>query len=219
LFVPDDGSSALPVLVGGEPENVDEARASEILSEGKFEIKIQLGIGEENAKYWTCDFSYVSLSLLSEIFFEGLFGKSAAKIERRRVIPLLLCFTLSSSFPIFNHCTLCLLLRGTESFRVFLRLLSLLGIREDQRRVSHLNTDTSIAHFSLLSDFTAIGSAIRLKRFLMMDGLLISMVSYRPAVLNQGFSPPTTEFCTSFEFVAVLSGNPSVCGCPRSFLL
>ena len=44
LFVPDDGSPALPVLVGGEPENVDEARAKEILSEGKFEIKIQLGM-------------------------------------------------------------------------------------------------------------------------------------------------------------------------------
>ena len=62
LFVPDDDSPPLPVLVGGEPENVDEVRAKEILSEGKFEIKIQLGIGEESAKYWTCDFSYVSLS-------------------------------------------------------------------------------------------------------------------------------------------------------------
>lgn len=65
LFVPDDGSADLSVLVGGEPENVDEDRAKEILSEGKFEIKIQLGIGEESAKYWTCDFSYVSLSSLS----------------------------------------------------------------------------------------------------------------------------------------------------------
>jgi hypothetical protein len=64
LFVPDDGSPALLVLMGGEPENVDEDRAKEILSEGKFEIKIQLGIGEESAKYWTCDFSYVS-SVLS----------------------------------------------------------------------------------------------------------------------------------------------------------
>lgn len=67
LFVPDDGSPALPVLVGGEPENVDEDRAKEILSEGKFEIKIQLGIGEESAKYWTCDFSYVSLFFLSKV--------------------------------------------------------------------------------------------------------------------------------------------------------
>ena len=62
LFVPDDSSPALPVLVVGEPENIDEDRAKEILSEGKFEIKIQLGIWEENAQYWTCDFSYVSLS-------------------------------------------------------------------------------------------------------------------------------------------------------------
>ena len=61
-FVPDDGSPALPFLVGGEPENVDEDRAKEILSEGKFEIKIQLGIGKEGVQYWTCDFSYVSLS-------------------------------------------------------------------------------------------------------------------------------------------------------------
>ena len=65
LFVADDGSPDLPVLVGGEPENVDEDRAKEILSEGKFEIKIQLGIGEESAKYWTCDFSYVSPSFFS----------------------------------------------------------------------------------------------------------------------------------------------------------
>jgi len=71
LFVPDDGSPALPVLVGGEPENVDEDRAKEILSEGKFEIKIQLGIGEESAKYWTCDFSYVSLSALCGSLFES----------------------------------------------------------------------------------------------------------------------------------------------------
>ena len=71
LFVPDDGSPALLVLVGGEPESVDEVRAKEILSKGKFEIRIQLGIGEESAKYWTCDFSYVSLP-----FLLGGFGNS-----------------------------------------------------------------------------------------------------------------------------------------------
>ena len=79
LFVPDDGSPALPVLVGGEPENVDEDRAKEILSEGKFEIKIQLGIGEESAKYWTCDFSYVSLPFLFELSL-GNFLKSTMMI-------------------------------------------------------------------------------------------------------------------------------------------
>ena len=69
LFVPDGDSPPLPVLVGGEPENVDEVRAKEILSEGKFEIKVQLGIGEESAKYWTCDFSYVSLSFPLSFLF------------------------------------------------------------------------------------------------------------------------------------------------------
>lgn len=33
LFVPDDGSPALHVLVGGEPGNVGDVRAKEILSE------------------------------------------------------------------------------------------------------------------------------------------------------------------------------------------
>lgn len=90
LFVPDDGSPALPVLVGGEPENVDEIRAKEILSEGKFEIKIQLGIGEESAKYWTCDFSYVSLSFLFETFFAGPFSKKLCgeNLGHRRIIYL-----------------------------------------------------------------------------------------------------------------------------------
>ena len=90
LFVPDDGSAALPVLVGGEPENVDEDRAKEILSEGKFEIKIQLGIGEESAKYWTCDFSYVSPSFLFETFLGGGFPRTiyGENLDRLRVIPL-----------------------------------------------------------------------------------------------------------------------------------
>ena len=79
LFVPDDGSPALPVLVGGEPEKVDEVRAKEILSEGKFEVKIELGIGNESAKYWTCDLSYVSpLHFISSHFgfFPGYSGGS-----------------------------------------------------------------------------------------------------------------------------------------------
>ena len=79
FFVPDDGSPALPVLVGGEPENVDEDRATEILSGGKFEIKIQLGIGEESAKYWTCDFSYVSLAFLSKTFVADSFSKEGLR--------------------------------------------------------------------------------------------------------------------------------------------
>ena len=58
--MPSDGSKPLPVLVNGEPENVDERRASEILSAEEFEVKVDLGCGSEKATYWTCDLSYVS---------------------------------------------------------------------------------------------------------------------------------------------------------------
>ena len=59
-FVPADGTTPLPLLVNGEPEKVGEARASEIIGPEDLEIKVELGIGSESAKYWTCDFSYVS---------------------------------------------------------------------------------------------------------------------------------------------------------------
>jgi len=61
-FVPADGSEPLAVLINGEPENVDEVRAKEILSKEDFEVLVDMGIqdGRESAKYWTCDFSYVS---------------------------------------------------------------------------------------------------------------------------------------------------------------
>ncbi|KAI0272378.1 arginine biosynthesis bifunctional protein ARG7 [Gloeopeniophorella convolvens] len=58
-FVPTDGSPVLPLLVNGEPETVDEVRAKEILSVEDLEIRVELGLGSESAKYWTCDFSYV----------------------------------------------------------------------------------------------------------------------------------------------------------------
>ncbi|KAF8961964.1 arginine biosynthesis protein ArgJ [Flammula alnicola] len=58
-FVPSDGTTALPVLVNGEPEKVDEVRAKEILSLEDFEVLVDLGMGGNGeAKYWTCDFSY-----------------------------------------------------------------------------------------------------------------------------------------------------------------
>ncbi len=59
-FVPTDGTPVLPLLVNGEPENVDEVRAKEILSAEDLEVRVGLGLGSESAKYWTCDFSYVS---------------------------------------------------------------------------------------------------------------------------------------------------------------
>lgn len=59
-FIPSDHSSPLPVLVNGEPENVNENRAKEILEKEEFEVLVDLGgEGEGEAKYWTCDFSYV----------------------------------------------------------------------------------------------------------------------------------------------------------------
>lgn len=60
-FIPCDGSLELKLLVNGEPENVDEARASEILDHEDLEILVRLGVGKEAATYWTCDYRYVSM--------------------------------------------------------------------------------------------------------------------------------------------------------------
>ena len=46
-------------MVRGEPEKVDEERATQIVSADDLEIRVELGLGKESAKYWTCDFSYV----------------------------------------------------------------------------------------------------------------------------------------------------------------
>jgi glutamate N-acetyltransferase/amino-acid N-acetyltransferase len=60
-FVPADGSKPLKLLVNGEPESVDETRASQILEEEDLEILVDLGKGggrKHEASYWTCDFSH-----------------------------------------------------------------------------------------------------------------------------------------------------------------
>lgn len=57
-FVPTDGSAELKLLVNGEPELVDETRASEILQAEDLEILVRLGTGKEEATYWTCDYSH-----------------------------------------------------------------------------------------------------------------------------------------------------------------
>lgn len=58
-FVPADGSAALKLLTNGEPETVDETRASEILQHEDLEIVIDLGTGGgELTRFWTCDFSH-----------------------------------------------------------------------------------------------------------------------------------------------------------------
>jgi glutamate N-acetyltransferase/amino-acid N-acetyltransferase len=59
-FVPPDGSGELRLLVNGEPENVDEVRAAEILEHEDIEIVVSLGAGKKEAIYWTCDFRYVA---------------------------------------------------------------------------------------------------------------------------------------------------------------
>lgn len=65
-FKPVDGSPVLRLLVNGEPEVVDEERASAILQDEDLEIIVDLGGGEkgekglggEEAVYWFCDFSH-----------------------------------------------------------------------------------------------------------------------------------------------------------------
>ena len=57
-FVPVGGGARLKLLVEGEPEAVDEARASEILKDEDLEILVELGTGTEEASYWFCDFSH-----------------------------------------------------------------------------------------------------------------------------------------------------------------
>ncbi|EHK20048.1 uncharacterized protein TRIVIDRAFT_77249 [Trichoderma virens Gv29-8] len=57
-FVPTDGSAELKLLVNGEPENVDEKRASEILEMEDLEILVRLGTGDKSIVHWTCDFSH-----------------------------------------------------------------------------------------------------------------------------------------------------------------
>lgn len=55
-FIPTDGSPELKLLINGEPESVDEVRAAEILGHEDLEIVVRLGVGKEEAVYWTCDY-------------------------------------------------------------------------------------------------------------------------------------------------------------------
>lgn len=59
-FVPVDDSAELKLLVQGEPEAVDEARAASILEAEDLEIRVDLGApqGREEASYWFRDFGY-----------------------------------------------------------------------------------------------------------------------------------------------------------------
>ncbi|KAI9266764.1 ArgJ family protein [Phascolomyces articulosus] len=57
-FVPVDGSEPLKLMITGEPEVVDEARASEILKAEDLIIEVDLNLGQSETKFWTCDLSH-----------------------------------------------------------------------------------------------------------------------------------------------------------------
>jgi len=57
-FVPTDGSKELALCINGEPENVDEDRASEILAMHDLNIKVELGAGPHSFRFWTCDLTH-----------------------------------------------------------------------------------------------------------------------------------------------------------------
>lgn len=62
-FIPAENSASkaegvLKLLTNGEPEAVDEERASRLLQDEDLEIEVDLGTGEEEASYWFCDFSH-----------------------------------------------------------------------------------------------------------------------------------------------------------------
>lgn len=62
-FVPTDGSEILKLVVRGEPEDIDEARAAQILQHKDLEILVDLGGGQDRtgkyeASYSFCDFSH-----------------------------------------------------------------------------------------------------------------------------------------------------------------
>ncbi|KAI5924161.1 hypothetical protein F4810DRAFT_665969 [Camillea tinctor] len=62
-FIPTDGSPELKLLVNGEPELVNEARAAEILELEDLEILVRLGTGDKEATYWTCDYSHEYITI------------------------------------------------------------------------------------------------------------------------------------------------------------
>ncbi|KAL2262468.1 hypothetical protein VTK26DRAFT_1199 [Humicola hyalothermophila] len=62
-FIPTDGTAELKLLVNGEPEKVDEARAAEILELEDLEILVRLGTGDKQATYWTCDYSHEYITI------------------------------------------------------------------------------------------------------------------------------------------------------------
>lgn len=62
-FVPTENSRSrhegeLRLLVDGEPQAVDEERASRLLEDEDLEVVVDLGTGAEGCVFWTCDLSH-----------------------------------------------------------------------------------------------------------------------------------------------------------------
>ncbi|KAI2466082.1 DNA replication factor C-like protein [Annulohypoxylon bovei var. microspora] len=85
-FVPTDGSPELKLLVNGEPELVDEARAGQILEHEDLEIRVRLGTGNKEATYWTCDYSHeYMVEKYRPVFLDDVVGNTET-IERLKII-------------------------------------------------------------------------------------------------------------------------------------
>ncbi|KAI1084250.1 DNA replication factor C-like protein [Whalleya microplaca] len=85
-FIPTDGSPELKLLVHGEPETVDEARAAEILELEDLEILVRLGTGTKEATYWTCDYSHeYMVEKYRPVFLDDVVGNTET-IERLKII-------------------------------------------------------------------------------------------------------------------------------------
>ncbi|KAH8908872.1 DNA replication factor C-like protein [Coniochaeta sp. PMI_546] len=85
-FIPADGSAELKLLVNGEPELVDEARAAEILEFEDLEILVRLGTGDKHATYWTCDYSHeYMVEKYRPVFLDDIVGNTET-IERLKII-------------------------------------------------------------------------------------------------------------------------------------
>ena len=58
IGLPKDQGTALKCLINGEPQEIDEAKASEILNNEDLEISVELNTGTAEADYWFCDLGH-----------------------------------------------------------------------------------------------------------------------------------------------------------------
>jgi glutamate N-acetyltransferase / amino-acid N-acetyltransferase len=66
--------TVLTLLQEGEPQYLDEDRAKVILSEEDIFIQVDLGLGNSEATYWTCDLSHVC-------FYQSQRGSEAEAVQ------------------------------------------------------------------------------------------------------------------------------------------